>query len=118
ESLDPTRLAALALEDQGRVCFMPHPSVGFVRADYPVDVIWRAVLGGDDAALAALDLDAGPVHLLVQRLASGVEVLRLDERAWRFAAALCHGRPLQAALDAATEIDPTGLLAEHLAAGR
>jgi Putative DNA-binding domain len=118
ESLEPTRLTALAPEDQGRVCFMPHPAVGLVRADYPVDAIWRGVLGGDDAALAALDLGAGPVHLLVQRLADGIEVLRLDASAWGFAAALCHGRPLQAALDAAGDIDPTALLAEHLAARR
>jgi Putative DNA-binding domain len=118
ESLEPTRLTSLAPEDQGRVCFMPHPSVGLVRADYPVDTIWRGVLGGDDAALAALDLDGGPVHLLVQRLAGGVEVLRLDQSAWSFAAELCRGRPLQAALDAAVDIDPIVLLAEHLVARR
>jgi hypothetical protein len=118
EPLEPMRLTALAPEDQGRVCFMPHPAVGLVRADYPVDVIWRGVLDGDDAALAALDLDAGPVHLLVQRLAGGVEVLRLDASAWRFAAALCHGRPLQGTLDAAVDIDPAALLAEHLIARR
>jgi hypothetical protein len=118
ESLEPAGLAALAPEDHGRVCFMPHPSVGLVRADYPVDSIWRGVLGRDDAMLAALDLDAGPVHLLVQRLADGVEVLRLEASAWSFAAALCSGRPLQAALDAAIDFDPTVLLAEHLVARR
>jgi hypothetical protein len=118
ESLEPTRLTSLAPEDQGRLCFMPHPSVGLVRADYPVDAIWRGVLGGDDAALAALDLDAGPVHLLVQRLAGGVDLLRLDASAWCFASALCHGRPLQAALDEAADIDPAALLAEHLVARR
>jgi hypothetical protein len=118
ELLEPTRLTSLTPEDQGRVCFIPHPSVGLVRADYPVDDIWRGVLSGDDAALAALDLDAGPVHLLVQRLASGIEVLRLGESAWSFTAELCNGRPLQTALDAATDIDPTELLAEHLVAQR
>jgi hypothetical protein len=118
ESLEPMRLTALAPEAQSRVCFMPHPSVGLVCADYPVDAIWRAVLSGDESALATLDLDTGPVHLLVQRLSGGVEVLQLDESPWRFAADLCNGTPLQAALDAARDIDPTALLAEHLVARR
>jgi hypothetical protein len=118
EPLEPARLTALAPEDQGRVCFVPHPSLGLVYADYPVDAIWRGVLAGDDAALAAIDLAAGPVRLLVHRLASGIDVLRLDESAWGFAAALCSGRPLQAALDAAADVDAPLLLAEHLAAQR
>jgi hypothetical protein len=118
EPLDPACLAAIRPEDQGRICFVPHPSVGLVRADHPVDIIWQAVLSRDDAQLATLDLEAGPVHLLMQRLAGGVEVVRLDEPAWRFAAALCSGAPLQAALDAAWETDASVLLAEHLAAQR
>jgi putative DNA-binding protein len=118
EPVDPARLAELSPEDQGRICFVPHPSVGLVCANYPIDAIWRGVLGEDDAALAAVDLDAGPVHLLVQRLASGVEVLRLDKSAWSFADELCSGRPLQAALDAAVNADASVLLAEHLAARR
>ena len=72
----------------------------------------------DNAALASLQLDAGPVHVLVQRLERGVAVVRLDESAWRFAADLCGGCPLQAALDAAGVIDACALRAEHLAAGR
>jgi hypothetical protein len=118
EPIDPAGLAAMAPEDQGRLCFVPHPSIGLVRSRYPVDMIWQAVLSRDDAALAALDLDTGAVHLLVQRLESGVTVERLDGPAWRFAADLCGGRPLQAALDAAGAIDASMLLAEHLASRR
>jgi hypothetical protein len=118
EPLAVTQLAALAPGDQGYVCFVPHPSIGLLRVAYPVDVIWRAVLDCDDAALAALDLHPAPVHLLVQRLPTGVEVMRLDESEWRFAAALCAGRQLQAALDQATGVDATALLAGHLAAQR
>jgi hypothetical protein len=113
-----TQLAALAPEQQGRVCFSPHPSIGLLRVSYPVDVIWRAVLDRDDAALAALDLQPAPVHLLVQRRPAAVEVMRLDEPEWRLAAALCAGQPLQAALDAAAGVDATALLAGHLAAER
>ena len=118
EALALSQLAALTPQDQGRVCFAPHPSIGLLRVSYPADVIWRAVLERDDAALAALDLHPAPVHLLVQRLAVGVEVIRLDESEWRFAAALCAGQPLQAALDEATGVNAAALLAEHLAAER
>jgi hypothetical protein len=125
EPLDLARLAALAAEDQARVSFVPHPAIGLLRTDYPVDVIWRGVLGGDDAALAAVDLTSGPVFLLVERRATGVEVWRLDAGAWRFAAALCEGRALSdvfAACSAsergAAEARHEVWLAEHLAAGR
>jgi len=112
------RLAALAPEDQARVRFVPHPSIALVHAGYPADVIWRGVLGGDDAALAAVDLDAGPVRLLVERRDAGAEVSRLDDAAWRFAAALCDGRPLAAVFAGAADPRADALLAEHLAAGR
>jgi hypothetical protein len=116
--LDLARLAALSLEDQVRVCFLPHPSVGLLRADHPADTIWRGVLDGDDAALSAIDLDGGPVHLLVERRATGVAVSRLDEPAWCFAKALCDSRPVAAALTVAGGTASAALLAEHLAAGR
>jgi hypothetical protein len=118
EPLDLTRLAALSPEDQVRVCFVPHPSVGLLCADTPADVIWRGVLNGDDAALAGVDLDAGPVRLIVERRATGVEVSRLDEPAWCFATALCDGWSVEEALAGAAGISADALLAEHLAAGR
>src|SRR5438128_14460 len=118
EPLDVTRLAALEQSDHDRVSFVPHPSVSLLSADCPIDAIWRAVLAQDEMALAAIDLAAGPVWLLVQRLATGVEVTRVDERAWRFAAELFAGRPLGAGLSSAVNLDAPSLLAEHIAAGR
>src|SRR5262249_43709443 len=112
------RLAAIAPEDQGRVSFVAHPSVRLLRAGHPVVRIWRAVLAGDDGPLASLDLDAGPVDLLVERRSAGVEVVRLDEPAWRFLAELCACRPLQETLEQAAEFDSSTALAGHLAAGR
>lgn len=116
--LDVARLAAIAPVDEDRIRFAPHPSVSLIKADFPVDAIWRAVLEQDDGALAAIDLAAGPVCLIVQRLASGVDVTRHDEGAWDLAAALCAGQALGSALDAAVGIDAPALLAEHLAAGQ
>jgi hypothetical protein len=117
EPLDVRRLAALADADRARVRFAPHPSVGLVRADHPADLIWRAVLDEDDSALSAIDPGAGPAWLLVRRLPTGVEVRRLNERAWLFTSALCAGMPLAAAFDVARDFETSALLADHLAAG-
>jgi len=118
EPLDTQRLGALAEAERARVRFAPHPSVSLVRADHPADLIWRAVLEKDDAALSAIYPGAGPVWLLVERLPTGVEVRHMSESAWRFTSALCDGRPLAAALDEAPDFDARALLADHLAVGR
>jgi len=116
--LDLSALSALDPADQSRIAFVPHPSIGLVEADYPVDAIWRAVLDQDDDALAKIDLQSGPVRLLVARRQGGIEVTRCSEPAWRFASALFASRPLEEAVDAAPGIDASVLLADHLAAGR
>jgi hypothetical protein len=116
--LDLRRLQTLSPEDQSGVAFVPHPSISLLRTEYPADAIWRGVLQADDAALAAVDLASSAVHVMIERRASGVEVSRLDETAWRFAAALCAGKPLEVALSETDDTRTYALLAEHLAAGR
>ena len=118
EPPDPTFLAQLAEVDRACVRFIPHPSVGLIGAEYPVDAIWRSVPEQDEAALAAIDLAEGSVLLLVQRLATGVELRRMSEPAWRFTAELCAGRPLHSVLEDARDFDAATLLADHLASGR
>ncbi len=118
EPLDLSKLAAIQPEDQSCVRFVAHPSVRLLRADYPVDHIWHAVLAGSDEALADLDVDAGPVYLLVDRHTTGVEVVRFEEPAWRFIADLCAGRSIQSALERVADFDCATALAEHLAVGR
>ena len=116
--LDIAGLIAMTQEEQARVCFVPRPSAALVRAGYPADAIWRAVLAQDDAALAAIDPASGAVWLLVHRAEPGVEVRRLSEAGWRFTAALFAGRSLCAALEEAPCAEAHALLAEHLAAGQ
>jgi putative DNA-binding protein len=118
KGLAPAELADLPQSAQGSVSFVPHPSVGLLSSKYPVDAIWRAVLAGDDAALAAIDLDSGGVWLLVERTAGGVEVTRLDEQCWRFAEALFARWPLPDALKRADSDDAPAWLAAHITAGR
>jgi hypothetical protein len=118
--LELGQLAAVPPQHQGRVSFRfrARASVRLVRTHYSADAIWRAVLNSDEPALAALDLAAGPVFLLVERGEDGIEVNRLQEPAWRFLAALCGGEPLDTAVEAAGDIDAPSALAAHLAAGR
>jgi hypothetical protein len=118
QAIDVSRLAEISPADHSRIAFVPHPSVGLVRADHPVDTIWRAVLAQDDAAMARIDLNSGPVWLLVQRWQSGIEVTGCTEPAWSFASALFASQPLQAAIDAASNVEASIQLADHLAAGR
>ena len=116
--LDAQRLAALDPADHERVRFIADPTISLVRTAYPVDAIWRAVLAQDDAALGAIDLTVGTCRLLIERRVTGVEVTRLDERAWRFVDALLSGLSLGAALEVAPGPETASLLAEHIVAGR
>jgi len=116
--LEFSQLAGLASEKQCRVSFRTHPSVGLVRSDFPIDDIWRAVLSGDDGAMAALDLAAGPVFLLVERGEAGLEITRMEKSAWGFLGALCRGEPLLRAVNAAPGLDTVNVLADQFARGR
>jgi hypothetical protein len=116
--LDLTRLARLHESELSRVSFSAHPALSLLRLDSPADAIWRAVLDQNDAAMAAIDLSGGPVHLLIERDAAGVQVRRLDGAAWDFTAQLCAGRPLYAVLADGSHAAAHVWLAEHLSAGR
>jgi hypothetical protein len=116
--LDLARLALLAESARARVSFTAHPGLSLLRLEFPADAIWRAVLDQDAAAMAAIDLASGPVHLLIERDASGVQVRRLNVARWQFTARLCAGEPLYAALDDRADADISAWLAEHLSSGR
>lgn len=119
EPLDLHELAAIPAEDHGRICFVAHPSVQLLRLDYPADSIWRAIVDeGGDAALASINLDAGPVQLLIERREAGATLSRLEQEQWRFAERLLSGASINEALGQADGIDVSETIAEHLASGR
>lgn len=117
ESVTAAQLATIDPLATASICFEPHHAISLLSSAYPVDAIWRAVLARDDAAIAAVDLGAGPVWLVVERNANSLEVTRIDEQRWRFAEALFAGEPLAAALETADSSDAPAWLAAHLAAG-
>jgi hypothetical protein len=118
QPIDANRLATVDPGLHERLRFVVDPSVSLLVVEYPANAIWRAVLDGDDAALTAIDLSDGPVRLLVQRLATGVELVRIDGLAYRITAALVASRPLGEALSSCDAATATAVLADHLAAGR
>ncbi len=89
--IELAQLAAIGAEDQGRISFRARASISLLRTHHPCDDIWRAVLGRNDEALAALNPASGPVLVLVERGEDGIAVDRLLEPAWRFLWALCAG---------------------------
>jgi hypothetical protein len=117
-ALDPASLAAIDPDAHGSVRFDPHPSLSLLRLDHPADMIADAVVARNDAALAAIDVSAGPVWLVIHRGPDGVEAQRLPEREWQLTHYLCDGATLEAALEAAQIADATALLAGHLTKGR
>jgi len=117
-ALNPASLASIDPDAHGRVCFTPHPSLSLLRLDHPADAIADAVIGRDEAALAAIDVLAGPVWLVIHRGPDAIAVQRLAEGEWQLTHDLCSGATLEAALDAAQIADATTLLADHLTTGR
>jgi hypothetical protein len=114
--LDAGALAAVDPECHARLRFEPHPSVRFLALAYPADQIADAVLSGDDAAMAQVDLSSGPVRLLVHRGPGGVEAQRLERDAYDFVSRLCAGEALASVLETAPPEAPA-LLAEALMKG-
>ena len=115
--LDLAHLAQLEEDALAALRLQRHPATRLLRCAYPADVIWRAVLEQDDRALRAVRLADGPVHLLVQRVAEGVDTLRLSPDEWRIFRALFAGEPLGHALARAPETDGFTLVSALLARG-
>jgi hypothetical protein len=118
ERLDPAQLTAVNVEDQGRICLIPEPSISLLQLVYPADLIWNAVLSGESTALGEIDLTSGPVDVRIERRTTSVAVDRLPRKTWRFLAMLCAGRPIEAAIRAEQDFDVSAALAEHLSVGR
>ena len=107
-------LAGLTEADLSQLRLVPHPTAQLLRCDFPADAIWHAVLERDDDAMAAVDLSDGPVGLLVQRTAQGIELMRLSEPQWSVATALFLGQPLGAVMAGASGPDAHAALATLL----
>jgi hypothetical protein len=115
--LEPGALLAVETQHHAALRFEPHPSVSCLELAYPADEIADAVLAGDEAAMAQVDLAYGSVCIVVHRGPNGLETERLCARTYEFVARLCAGEPLGRVIEAAPEQAPM-LLAQQLGKGR
>lgn len=115
--LEPGALLSLPPANHAKLCFVVHPSVTFLQLAYPADEIADAVLSGNEAAMAEVDIASGPVYLVVHRGREGLEARRLERRAYEFAYRLCAGEPIGSLVQFAGD-EAAALLAEQLAKGR
>ena len=117
----PLNVAALGEvkpEDQGRITFAAHPSVGLLRLAYPADAIWRAVLASDDERSEKSISNPGRSICSSSAGIPASRSKRLDEQSWLFLSRLGAAQPIEAALDMAGDLDCSVALGEHLASGR
>jgi hypothetical protein len=117
-ALEVQVLARLDPAQAGGLRFRFHPALTLLRSRFPVDAIWAAVLRQDEAAMAAIELESGPVHLLVERADGRPAVVRLPEEQWHWTSALVQGRAFAELLAEDTASEVAALLARHLVAGR
>ncbi len=115
--LGPLTVAAVDPQGHAALRFEPHPSVSFLTLAYPADQIADAVLAGNEAAMAQIDLSSGPVRLVVHRGPDGVEAERLEPGAYEFVSRLCAGEALGRLLESAPADAPL-FLAAQLRKGR
>lgn len=113
--LAPAALAAFAEEEAQRLVFDLQPSIGYLRAAFPIDRIWQANHGCDGAD-ETITLDAGGVALEVRRVGEDVVYRDLDRGSFAFRAALGAGATLGAAAEAALAADADFDLARALPA--
>lgn len=118
---DAPKLDMLALAGMdpilfGTLHFVPHPSLTLLSLAFPADRIADAVLSGDAAAMAAIDLAGGPVHLVVHRGPDGVSAEHVAPADHDFLQRLFAGEPLEALLHDAPRA--AEILAHQFALGR
>jgi hypothetical protein len=115
--LGTAALASVDAADHASLRFEAHPSVSLLLLAYPADEIADAVLSGDEAAMAQVDLASGPVRLVVHRGPDGVQAQRLESQEHDFLSRLCAGEPLGRLVQGAASVAPAWL-AEALTKGR
>jgi Putative DNA-binding domain len=117
-ALAPAALAELDVSAHVWLRLVPHPAVTLLTLRYPADAIWRAVRDGDDAALAAIELDVAPMSLLVERRGDAIAMCRLAPDEAELTALLFSGGTLPQLAELEDGPAVVMLLAEHLAYGR
>lgn len=110
--LEPAAFAAIDPDQLPAIQLRLHPSVRFVRSQFPALTIWQMNVG--DSVVAPLDLDAGGEDALIVRPLADVEVRSLPVGSLEFIQELANGRSMLAALEAGLTADRRFDLAANL----
>ena len=117
--IDPGVFTAIAPDQLPAVQLALHPSLCFVRSQFPALTIWRMNIA--DGIPAPVDLAAGGEDALVVRPSADVEVRSIPDGSLEFLQALADGKPVLAALEAAlianSRFDLSANLSDLLRAG-
>ena len=98
------------------------PSLNLLHTSYPAEAIWRAVVDGDDASLAEIDVSPTACCIAIWRHGEGAAVARLGATAAAFVAALLNSGSVEQAISEACQAKATAdpiaaIAAEVLPAG-
>ena len=114
-TLDLAVLASRPAQAQGSLKLAVRPSIGLLTSAYPVDRIW---LANRQPEVPPVDLDSGPVRLLVWRNPAGISFEPLGIGPFAFFDAGARGATLGEAAEAALAADPEFDLVAALAIHR
>jgi len=104
-ALEPARLGAVPPDVLGAVRLQFDPAVSYIASPWPIVAIWQAHQPDADPQ-APIPLDAGGIRLEVRRLHDDVTFRPLPAGAFAWRQALQARHTLEAAIDAALDIDP------------
>ena len=114
-ALDLAALASRPAQAQGSLKLAVRPSIGLLTSAYPVDRIW---LANQQPEVPPVDLESGPVRLLVWRNPAGISFEPLGIGPFAFFDAGARGATLGKAAEAALAADPEFDLVTALAVHR
>ena len=89
--LAPSALQAVDPQDHPHLRLQAHPSVTVLAISHAADRIADAVLGGDEIAMARIDVGSAPVYIVVHRGDDGVQAEHIDREACEFLSRLFAG---------------------------
>ena len=120
-SFDWSALSAVDPDAQGRLWFMPNPTLRLVQSPYPILHIWE-VNQPDRSGDESVDLNEGSDRLVLVRGANHVIAIeRVDAATYALLEACRLGRSIGEAVAAALAVDPTAesgaMLRNLIAAG-
>lgn len=117
-AFDPSRLAAIAPEQQGDLMLRLNPACSLMHSAFPLARIWEVNQSKYEGAFE-VDFSREPAHFLVHRPRFRVEVMEIRPAAAAFLQAIEQGSTLEAALSAAQfheeAFDLGGALVEWIA---